>query len=358
MRSRLLCLLSVLVLATTIGCRSLRVDARFVLPAQATATAEAEAANPALTPPAFPPADTPLPASGPTAVPAPATVVPTPLPAPVAPGPATSGESALDAPVQALLSYFDAVNERDYPRAYRLWGGGGAASNQTPEQFAAGYANTVQVSLQVGQASTAGSSVAVPVTITSVVNVPGSDGSIQDQRMQHYIATYTLQRAAASGADAWTIAGATVEELPESTPVPADLGDPLAVLQSYFDAINRHEYARAFTYWNYLGRASKQTFAQFHQGFLATGHVAIELGKPERQGAAGSSYAGVPVVVIAMQTDQTVRTFCGTYTLRSLNPRPFDQFGWRIEAANLVPTANVEPGSAEAQRLLQGGCAG
>ena len=131
----------------------------------------------------------------------------------------------------------------------------------------------------------------------------------------------------------------------------------VGTLQSYFEAIDRGEYVRAYTYWNYLGKASQRNFAQFHSEFAAIEHVIVDVGEPEIGGAAGSVYAEVPAAIVMTQSDQTTRTFCGTYTLRRANVPPFDQLGWRIERAEVAPTTVVQPGSTEAKRLLSGGCA-
>jgi hypothetical protein len=57
-------------------------------------------------------------------------------------------------------------------------------------------------------------------------------------------------------------------------------------------------------------------------------------------------------MIVAKQSDQTVRAFCGTYTLRRANVPPFDQFGWRIYTASIKATASVEPGSNAAKAQL------
>ena len=53
-------------------------------------------------------------------------------------------------------------------------------------------------------------------------------------------------------------------------------GDPLALLRSYYAAINNRDLARAYTYWSNDGAASKQNFTQFSQGFATTDHVVID----------------------------------------------------------------------------------
>jgi hypothetical protein len=294
------------------------------------------------TPPTAPPT---APANPPTTAPA----QPTATPAASAPTTAPSGEDA-SAAVQTVLDYYAAINQHAYDRAYHLWAQEGAASNQTFDQFQQGFANTVQVSVQFGKASASASAVTVPISITSVVNVP--NGPPPGQQVQRFRGTYTVQ----PGANGWRIASANIAEAGGGPQPPADVGDPLAILQSYYAAINARDFARAYTYWGDNGQASGQTFTQFSQGFATTDHVAIDVGAPQSGGAAGSIFADVPIVIVATQKDGAQQTFCGTYTLRRPNVPPFDQLGWRIDHAAISQTAGVQPGSDQEKRLLANGC--
>ena len=245
-----------------------------------------------------------------------------------------------------MLDYYGAINQHDYDHAYRLWGGNGAASNQTFDKFKQGYADTVDVSVQLGKTSASAGGVTVPITIASVVNVDQ-----QQQQVRRFRGTYSVQL----GANGWRLASASIAEIGD-TPPPTDISDPIAVLRSYYAAINDRDFGRAYTYWGNNGAASQQSFAQFSQGFATTDQVVIDLGKPQEQGAAGSMYAGVQTVITATQKDGSQRTFCGSYALRRLNVPPFDQLGWRIEQASIAQVGAVQPGSAEEQRLLANGC--
>lgn len=296
---------------------------------------------------------------GPFSLVNPPTPTPTPIPTPAPP--AKTDQSRTAGAVQTLLDYFGAVNQsgaanpEQYRRAYNYWAGGGAASGQTLAQFSQGYANTVRVSVLLGEPAEkplggAGAGVFVPVTLQAVVNE--ANGS---QRLRYFAGTYVLQPAA--GAAGWEIASASVNEIEGGGQPLAGTGDSTTVLRSYFDAINAKQYARAYTLWNGLGLSSGQTFAEFLQGYANTYRVDVDMGVPLNQGAAGSIYADVPVVVYATQNDRkTTLAFCGTYTARHLNVPPFDRFGWHIEGANIAPTASVQPGSVEEKRLLAGAC--
>jgi hypothetical protein len=261
--------------------------------------------------------------------------------------------------VQTVLDYYRAINQGAYERAYRLWSGDGAASGQTFEQFRQGYAQTVRSDLLIEPNpgyDTSTRAATVPVTILAVVNDPAVAGL--GQRTQIFRGTYTLQPAAnGSSPTGWYLTGARIAEVAGVALPLAEVGSPTQVLQAYYDTINQRAFARAYTFWEELGSASGQTFAQFQQGFVDTDRVEIAIGAPRVEGAAGSAYAQVPIVIVATQRDRSQQFFCGTYTLRRVNVPPFDELGWRIYRAAVAPTAPVQLGSVEAQRLLAGGCA-
>ncbi|MCL4368920.1 MAG: glycoside hydrolase [Actinobacteria bacterium] len=182
------------------------------------------------------------------------------------------------------------------------------------------------------------SRVTVPADLTSIVN---PTDQTQPQQVHHYQGTYTLQPGGGSG---WEIASASVAEEPAAQRALADVADPTTLLRSYFDALNRREFARAYTYWDNLGQASQQTFAQFERGYAMTKQITVDLGTPQGNAGAGNLYADVPVTIIATQSDGSTRTYKGTYTAHRANIPPFDQLGWRIESAKV--TATTAPPSA------------
>ena len=137
----------------------------------------------------------------------------------VAEAPGALEPDAQDA-AAVVRSYYAAIDARDYPRAWALWSDGGRSSGQTLQQFADGFAATVDVAAQVqapGRIDAAAGSryVEVPVTIVA------TDRSGAEH---HYRGTYTLRRAVVDGATpeqrAWRIASADVRELDAGTPAP------------------------------------------------------------------------------------------------------------------------------------------
>ena len=125
------------------------------------------------------------------------------------------------------------------------------------------------------------------------------------------------------------IASATTEPTPQ---------DAVAVVRDYYAAINRHDFAQAFSLWSDGGRASNQTLEQFTAGFSDTTGVSVEIMAPGRvDAAAGSRYVEVPVALTATHADGRQQRFVGAYTLRRavVDGATADQRAWRIGTADL-----------------------
>lgn len=127
--------------------------------------------------------------------------------------PLPPGEPTAQDAVTVLRDYYAAIDTHDYAHAYALWSDGGRSSGKAPQQFADGFADTTNVSVQMGAPSrldaAAGSRyVEVPVTISATRR----DGSVR-----RYTGSYTLRRAVVDGATAeqraWRIASADVRDL-------------------------------------------------------------------------------------------------------------------------------------------------
>jgi hypothetical protein len=118
-----------------------------------------------------------------------------------------------------------------------------------------------------------------------------------------------------------------------------DTASALAVLNAYYDAINRKDYPRAYSLWGSNGEASGKTLAQFSSGFARTESVELTLGEPGAiEGAAGSRYIEIPVTMNARLSDGTNQHFSGTYTLRRsvVDGATPEQRQWRIYTAHIV----------------------
>jgi len=117
------------------------------------------------------------------------------------------------AAADVIRRYYEAIDAGDYRAAYALWSGGGEASGQSYEEFAAGFAETDRVEVTLGEPSrvepAAGSRyVEIPVTI---------EATTRAGERQRFEGVYTLRRAVVPGATeeqrSWRIASADIEEL-------------------------------------------------------------------------------------------------------------------------------------------------
>lgn len=114
-----------------------------------------------------------------------------------------------------------------------------------------------------------------------------------------------------------------------------DRSDATAVIRSFYSAVSRHEYARA---WGYFGETKPtRDFEAFAKGYDNTDAVDVLTGGMAEEGAAGSIYYTVPVAIRATDKSGAQSIFAGCYTLRKLNAEaqepPFDPI--HIEKAAL-----------------------
>ncbi len=117
-----------------------------------------------------------------------------------------------------------------------------------------------------------------------------------------------------------------------------DRSDAAAIVKSFYNAVSRREYARA---WDYFGdQKPSATFAAFVKGYENTDLVQIVTGEPGVEGAAGSTFFSLPVALLATNADSSQQVFAGCYTARLGNPQaqepPFR--GLTIERAELKPS--------------------
>jgi hypothetical protein len=118
----------------------------------------------------------------------------------------------------------------------------------------------------------------------------------------------------------------------------ADAAAAVAVIRSYYDAIDGKRYRDAYMLWSDGGRSSGQTYEQFAAGFANTAHVSVQTGTPGRiEPAAGSRYIDVPVTVTATTDANATQHFTGAYQLRRsvVDGSTAAQRAWRIYSANI-----------------------
>jgi len=124
--------------------------------------------------------------------------------------------------------------------------------------------------------------------------------------------------------------------------------DAVAALKSYYNAINRKEYDRAYSYFNGAPHPAPDLVSPFQQwvaGYAKTASVTLAVGPATADSGAGNIYSSVPTVVIAQGTDGSTSTFAGCYVLHRVNSgislNPADEL-FSIYSAKLTPVpANV-----------------
>ena len=120
------------------------------------------------------------------------------------------------------------------------------------------------------------------------------------------------------------------------------------VIRRYYEAITAGEHERAYRLWSNNGAASGQSLEEFRRGYAQTETVQADVGAPsEPEGAAGSVYVKVPVVVRAVTASGEQQHFEGTYTLRRSNVdgATAEQRAWRIYDAAISAARGDSRGS-------------
>jgi len=123
----------------------------------------------------------------------------------------------VNGPVEMLALFYDAVNRRDYERAYRYW--------ETPatslEEFSRGYANTANVQLIVQPPiRVEGAAGSLYVEIPTVLVARQRDGS---QRV--FAGCYVARRSNIQTESSWRIYKASVSAVTNNTAVPKLLAE-------------------------------------------------------------------------------------------------------------------------------------
>ncbi len=89
------------------------------------------------------------------------------------------------------------------------------------------------------------------------------------------------------------------------------------VVRSLYNAINRHEYLRG---WSYYRPESAPDYRSFADGYGDTDQVDLRLGHVTADGAAGSIHSQVPVALRALSMDGIVAVYEGCYLLTQVQP--------------------------------------
>ena len=97
-----------------------------------------------------------------------------------------------------------------------------------------------------------------------------------------------------------------------------DRSTPQALMESYYNAINRKEYARAYSYYSEEGR--EPDFKTFAKGYEGTKSVKVAVRKVDPDPGAGQIYWSLPIAIESEGDDGKKEVFTGCYTIRLTNP--------------------------------------
>ena len=294
-------------------------------------------------------------------------------------------------PELLMVSFVNAINRKEYLRAFSYWdlpGGQRPAQLAPYPDFARGYQNTQSVQLTIGLVtSDAGAGqfhYYVPITF-QVLSIDGSSqtfvgcylillsspGAQAQAPFRPMGITAANVKQVSSGIDPISLMSQacgnqgmnpppTSTQLP--TPIPSasdpsvyrdDRSGPVEVLTSLFNAINRHEYLRAYSYWE-PNSPQLPSLEQFQQGYQNTENIQLIAGTPVQDVGAGQFYFTVPAAVTATNNGAP-QTFIGCYHLHLANPLiqdtpPYQPLG--ISSGALTKVAN----DANAAALMTTAC--
>ena len=277
-------------------------------------------------------------------------------------------------PVLAVASYYNAIALGEFDRAYGYWENG-PVDGSTLAEFAAGYVSTIRVAAfmaaPVFEDFGAGNGFAqVPVLLTA----EHTDGS-----RHKYAGCITVHKSNVPVGDAtepdpnWYLRDAEISEaadfdlalLDTACEAPPDEAleiytsqfSPVQVLAAYANAITNQNYARAYSYWE--TPPDNATLEQFEAGYADTASVSLIVRADAFiGGAAGSTYASIPVLLTAADFEGNKTFFGGCYVMRhssvpvgdATEPAP-EWWLYSADVDELDPAALQDPIA-----LLDGAC--
>jgi hypothetical protein len=98
-----------------------------------------------------------------------------------------------------------------------------------------------------------------------------------------------------------------------------DRSAPASLIISLFNAVNRHEYLRAYSYWQNPS-ATLGTLASYSSGYANTASVDLVFGKITGDAGAGQLYYTVPVIIKGTATNGVKANFAACYVTHMSQP--------------------------------------
>ena len=270
---------------------------------------------------------------------------------------------------RVIRSYYDAIGRRQYLRAYGYWEP--STTLPTFDAFAKGFEATTSAQVELGTVGGSPGAGQLYWSVAAVVLSMTTTGT------QAFVGCYTVHLArpeiqtappfkpiaiqaallqsvatpaAARSALPSACGNANATPLPWAAPGTGidaaryvdDRSAGEEQIRSYYNAVNRREYSRAYSYWE-AGAPQLTPFTTFASGYANTKSVTLAT-KPGTIGAgAGQTYYTVPAVVTASNTDGSTTVSAWCYTLHLGSPSaqatpPFQPLG--IQSAKTAQAAS------------------
>ena len=271
---------------------------------------------------------------------------------------ATSYVDDLSTPASLIYSFVNAINRKEYLRAYSYWPNAVAILG-TLDAFTASYSNMTSEAITMGPITSEGAAgseyFTVPAALTDTLSggetnkyavcfvlrfpQPGNYGEPPIQPL--HFDSYTKLAVDPTISDAVVLAAACdTAGLPALDPAIVDISDvsstnyidnrsgPIEVVSSLINAANRKEFVRAYSYW----QDPTTSFTDFAGGYSDLLMITISFGTITSDAGAGQIYYKVPLVEYVSHTNNTQHIFVGCYTLHLANPGmqgalPFEPLG-------------------------------
>ncbi len=135
---------------------------------------------------------------------------------------------------------------------------------------------------------------------------------------------------------------------------------PEGVISSFWNALNRQEYARAYNYFE-APAIFPGPYSTFKAGYLDTRNISGSIPPPEKLAATGNWYWRVPVLMKAETKNGVQQTFVGCYVIHQSDPAlyvspPFKPMG--IQKAQFEALSTSADDKAIIQAALSSACDG
>ena len=349
--------------------------------------------------------DTPLPSSTAAAPtnPLPATTVPpapsnTPVPAATATPypsntPVPAGANSLlgnyiddrSTPSQVIVSFYNAINRREYLRAYNYWADP-ATSLGSFTSWANGYSDTASVDLVFGPITGDPGMSQVYYTIPVILKVTANNNThanyvacyiVHETNPSVYgappISPMSIDRGQAQASDInasdASVLATACNGYPAGGNPPFSASNnslnidksnfvdnrsgPIETVSSLLNALNLKQYVRAYSYFQNAA-TFPGAYDPWAAGYSDTDVITAIFGTVQSEGAAGNLYFKVPLAMKVLTTSGSSQTFVGCYTLHIAQPAnqatppfqpmgilsgTFNQVGNGSDVNTLLPTA-------------------